>query len=436
MHLQILSNDPPGVVLNGPSLERHLSGKARSLFLLLAAESASDRHILRDEVHALPDWHGMAPESVGKQVARLIDTLAAEGHDLVEWQQKTNGWRLKPVVRTSIDEDTRQRARKALAAMDWHNWARFAAAPVPEIVPWALGNLQAILAMTAGEADTSYAQLRASFESAGHQDLLAISNVLATRVGQRLEQPHLPVPPVRNRVRSVFEAAVEHRRRAAYAVRAPAAEWPRLRIDLEESLNETSASGDLTTLAVVLNACAVLDRRLGSHESALACIKEALPLAIFSGDLILMQNVLFNFGNILSEVQRKDPSAFAGVDPLALLEADMAIRSRFGIGKDSAQAELLVAYLAWERGDIPRAHTALASAKPIIAVNRSAADKALYLRVEGLILNDSADPADQEAGRLRLEEAAILFEAVGNTPAAAVARSEAAGEGRVTRQQG
>lgn len=410
--------------------KKRLNGKARSFFLLLAAESEVGRHVLRDEVHALPDWRSMAFESVGKQVARLVDTLAAEGYDLVDCQQKTNGWRLKPHVCQALDAETRARAAEALAALDWRRWARFATAPVEEVVPWALGNLDSLLAMTSGQADASYARLRQGFEAARHPDLHAIANVLATRVGQRLERAHLPVPPARHRVCSLFEAAVEHRRHAAYAVRAPSAEWPGLRTELEQSLNEIFARGDLTTLAVLLNACAVLDRRLGEHARALDCIKEALPLAIFSGDLILMQNVLFNFGNILSEIQRSDPAACAGTDPLALLEADMSIRRRFGLGKDSAQAELLVAYLAWERHEVPRAQAALDSAEPIITLSRSHADRALYLRVEGLIFMDSPDPDLRHLGRARLEEAAALFETAGNAPAAAVARAEGLSGGR------
>ncbi|MFQ3665634.1 MAG: hypothetical protein SNJ79_06300 [Sphingomonadaceae bacterium] len=45
-------------------------------------------------------------ESVGKQVARLLDRLMADGFDLIEWKGKTRCWRLKPEVRQALDADT------------------------------------------------------------------------------------------------------------------------------------------------------------------------------------------------------------------------------------------------------------------------------------------------------------------------------------------
>lgn len=414
-----LDGDRNRLVLLADGRTVTLRGKMVEFFGLLLA---SDGWITTSAVHALPAWRGMAHESVGKQVARHIDTLRAKGHDLVDWQGKTMASQLKPAVKAGLDAALPGRARAWLEGRQASSARRFGAVDAAAMAQWALRSAAATIAITTGEAKAGYSALKQAYAGIDHPDLLAITNVLATRIGQRLEEPHDPVPGGLGSYPSVFEQAVEARRMAAYAIRSDSTAWEAQVLGLKRLLPRLSAGGSLTSMAYVHNGLALLLRRLGRHAEALEHVQEAVPLAIFSGDLTLIQSVLFNFGNILSELRRSQPHALPGVDPLQLLEADITIRQQFGLGKDSAQAELLLAYLAYENGELDRAARWLDASAAIIAVNKAPADRALFHRVAGL-LACARQPGSAE-GLAELDHAITLFDRVGNRASADCVRAE------------
>lgn len=398
-------------------------GKIVELFCLLLAE---DRWIVLEDVAALPAWQAMARVSIGKQVARQIDTQSKQGFDLIDWRRKTNGWRLRPEVRASLDAESVNAARTLLEDRKAGTFERFASVPNGEMGRWALNAANAALAMTAGNAEQGYDILKVAYSETHHPDLLDIANVIATRIGQRLEQPHRPVPGSASTLASVFSVSVEARRLAAYAIRSDSASWDDQLKGLKHILPRLSPAVGFTSQAYVLNAIAMLLRRLGRHYEALRYAKEAVPLAIFSGDFTLMQSAFFTFGNVVSEIGRIDPAAVADVDPLALLEVDLAIRNHFALGKDSAQAELLLAYLAWEHGDHDRATTYLGAAADIVAVNRVPADRALFHRISGLLQISLANGLACPDGLAELDLAISLFDKIGNNASAVFVRRERA----------
>jgi hypothetical protein len=207
---------------------------------------------------------------------------------------------------------------------------------------------------------------------------------------------------------------VEAQRAASYAIRTDSAAWRGQVVELKAMLSRVSAAGNFTTLAYVHNALALLHRRLGDHTAALVHITEAAPLAIFSGDIPLMQSVLFNFGNILSEMPvDSNHDVYWGLAK-DLIEADISIRQRFSLGKDSAQAELLLAGFALDAGALDKAKGYLDAAQAIIEVSKIPADEALAARITGLLRLKQGDPSGLEC----LDFAISLFTAVGNQPAA------------------
>jgi tetratricopeptide (TPR) repeat protein len=419
MAIITLDSDRHRLVLMGAAGTTTLRGKMVEFFGLLLG---SEGWITAAAVHALPAWRGMAHESVGKQVARQIDALRTQGHDLVDWQGKTMAWQLKPAVKAGLDPDLPARARDWLDARQAVGARRFGAVDAAAMAQWAMRSAAATIAITTGEAKAGYSALKQAYAGIDHPDLLAITNVLATRIGQRLEEPHDPVPGGLGSYPSVFEQAVEARRMAAYAIRSDSTAWEGQVQGLKRLLPRLAAGGSLTSMAYVHNGIALLLRRLGRHAEALEHVQEAVPLAIFSGDLTLIQSVLFNFGNILSELRRSQPDALPGVDPLQLLEADIAIRQQFGLGKDSAQAELLLAYLAYENGELDRAQRWLAESAAIIAVNKAPADRALFHRVSGLLA--CARQPGSAAGLADLDHAIALFDRLGNKASADCVRAE------------
>jgi hypothetical protein len=394
-----------------------LRGRALPLLCLLISEQG--RTIVSEEVHALPGWSNMARDSVGKQVARIIDGLEEKGLPLITWRNKTNGWQLAAEIAAGLQPETRAAAQDWLKARGWAQASRFSSVPPASVAKWALAAGSAALAMTEGRTADGLRSLRRAYEASDHPDLKAIADVLATRIGQRLSPPHAPVRREQG-PRSVFDIALEARRTAAYAIQSESSRWASQVKELRAILPELMTAGSLTTQAYVHNALALLLRRLGEHKQALAHAAEAAPLAVFSGDLTLMQAVFFNFGNIASELRRQDPAAVPEGLAISLIEADRAIRNRFSLGMDSAQAELLLAYLAYEEGALDQADIYLNDARTIIAVSRIPADQALEARISGLVQLARGD----KAGLARLDLAITLFEAIGNAAAAAHVRGE------------
>jgi len=281
------------------------------------------------------------------------------------------------------------------------------------------GCLNRPLAITEGRTADGGESLRRAYAAADHPDLKAIADVLATRIRQRLSPPHAPVAREHG-PRTVFDIALEARRIAAYAIQSDSSKWASQIAELLALLSDLTAVGSLTTQAYVHNALALLYRRLGEHHVALSHAAEAAPLAVFSGDLTLMQAVFFNFGNIASELRRLDPAAIPEGLPIALIEADRAIRKRLGLGMDSAQAELLLAYLALEANALEQAEAYLIDARTIIAVSQVPADQALEARIAGLLVIARGDMA----GLAMLDRAISLFDEIGNAAAANHVRGE------------
>lgn len=421
-----LSGSDRVLVLRRRQTDLRLRGNAVQ-FVLALIGIEHPRYLTRDALHRLGKWRAMSAESVGKQAARIVDKLNDRFGPLVEWELKTASWRFRGDVFASIPATVRQQARKLLEQSDWKSALRFDTLPTSLISQWAHLCASALADTTEGKAEVGYAKLLQAYQLTQHDDLRAITDVLATRAGQTLPRPHLPVPPAN--AASAFQEAAEARRLAAYARMASSAEWESHLNSLRRSLMRVIETGDTATQAILFNAMAILARRLGRIDEAVDCAREAIALAIFSGDLILIQNVSFNLGNIISGQARNDNVAGQAQSYERLLQLDIELRQRLNIGKDSAQAELLCAYLNYERGDIAVAQTFLEHARPIIAVSQQPYDIALYQRVAGLCLCAANDPQSEShaQGLEALETAIAIYSEHGNLIAAhEVARDRAA----------
>ena len=413
------------ILLSDGNKEKLVRGNASQLICLLII-SDQDEYMFCNQVHRLPAWQTMMLSSVCKQVARHIKNLSDEGFDIVEYLKKTDGWKLKPKLYSSLSVDEKNKAKALLASFNWSQWRRFSDVDTHSVSAWTLQNTEALLQMTTGHVELAYETLKAGYVHANNNDLLSISNILASRIGSRLPTPHLPVEPEVQESLSYFEQAVFARRLAANAVSGNSDQWHASALELEDLLPQLAVRGNLTTQAVVLNALALLHKRLQNWNLALAYIEEAAPLAVFSGDVILIQNVIFNFGNLLSEMARLEQYDIPADQYLKLLEMDLKIRHTLGIGKDSAQAELLLAYLNFETGNLDEATRYLQKSKDIISLSTASADLALYNRIDGLIeiqmCQQSGDSLD--VGLSKLDIAASVFTKIGNHASADYVREE------------
>jgi len=394
-----------------------LRGKAVE-FVLALVTSARGEFVSRDELHRLPAWKTMSSGSVGKQAARITDKINSQFGAVIEWGLKTGNWRLGPAVHDAISDATRQQCRSILSRSDWKAILRFDMVPAHSAARWMQLCGSALADLTEGEAQVGYQKLRQASALSDHEGIAAISDVLATRMGQALPRAHLPVPS--DPATSTFLEAAEARRMASYARLSPSSEWAH-RLDLlQRRLLRMVQLGDTATQAVLFNAMAILARRLGRMEQALDCIREAAALAIFSGDILLIQNISFNFGNIITGIQRENPAMFPPDTGLSLLRLDIELRERLKIGKDSAQAELLCAYLSHEKGKFEETRNYLAKADAIIAQSRQALDLALRDRVFGLLACDTNAPGTLQyaEGLAALQKSAVRYRQHGNLIAA------------------
>lgn len=381
------------IVVASPGRRLAMRGKAVE-FVLALITATPGSSVLRDELHRLHGWKMMSSGSVGKQAARITDKINAHLGPVIEWGMKTGSWRFKPVVHASIPEGIRDQARTALARNDWAGMLRFDTVPAQSVARWMQLCGSALADMTEGKATVGYQKLRQASELSDHEGITAIGDVLATRIGQALPRAHLPVPSASSS--SAFLEAAEARRMAAYARLSPSSDWQRQFDLLHRRLLRMIQTGDTATQANLFNALAVLARRMGQMDKALDCIREAAALAIFSGDIVLIQNISFNFGNIITGIARNNSVPFPPEIYLGLLQLDIELRERLHIGKDSAQAELLCAYLAHERGRYDETQVFLTKADAIIEQSCQPLDLALRDRIRGLLgcdTNAAGSPA-------------------------------------------
>ena len=373
--------DEGALILHGPTTEKLLSDKYADFFCLLIVADAGVL-VDRDMVAQCSSWSANQTVSAGKQIARFLDQLANMGCHPVIALQKTYAWRLAEHVHAAIDGTTRARAKDRLSASRQHLHHK---TDIPALLRWYRVNFQALVDMTTGKAETGYALLRNCMTATSKDEYWSISNVLATRIEQRMADQRLPVMPSIKSLSAPLARAIEIRRNAAYAIYSESGEWPQLEAVFRRELASMAHSGDFTTIAILQNALGVLQRRQGKFETALEHMKEAAPLAIFSGDLILIQNVAFNLANICSEIHRQNPSAILPDQYIDLLKYDVILRDTMALGRDSAQTELLLSYLLYEAGDDTQARHYLDMANTIITETQVEVDQALSHRICGLL---------------------------------------------------
>ncbi len=389
-----------------------LTGKYLDFFCLLIAADAGAM-VDRDTLVRCASWSANQPVSAGKQVARFMSNLVKNGMNPLVSTHKTHAWRLATDAHKSIDAKTRavakDRAVMLLATLPHST-------DINILMHWYRINFQALVDMTTGKAGTGYEALRTCMNSTENEEYFAISNVLATRIEQRMADQRLPIMPSIKVPGSPLARAIEIRRNAAYAIYAHSTEWPQLEQLFRRELAQMSHSDDFTSIAILQNALGVLQRRQGHLENALAHVQAAAPLAIFSGDLILIQNVAFNLANIASEIHRKNPGAILPEGFIALLKYDVVLRDTMALGRDSAQTELLLAYLLFESGADDDARHYLAMANGIIADTQVEVDQALSHRISGLL---SARSGNTVAARDQLAQARAIYAEAGYRAAAA-----------------
>lgn len=393
----------------------------------LLVSRKSDPTIFVTEAKALPYWstRKTTVESVGKAIHKFVIDLG-QIKFLQSIGKQTQEWQLTPAAIQAIDEELLSTSKQVVSKFSWNNPKHFADSMPQTVASWMENSVECLLKLTEGDPQASAELLQNEWAKPVNEVLKEITAVLDAKVKSRTSNDHPKTPATISPEMSAFEVAAAARRLASAAVASDSSEWTGYVERIQTALPAVSEKGYTTTAAVLLNALAVTEKRLDNMADALDHIKEAAPLAFFSGDLILIQQLSFNFANILWENWKIDPTICEPRDYERLLEIDIAIRQDHGIGRDSAQAEILAAYFRYEREDHAGTVNFLRIARSIIRSSKQRQDYAFYFRVTGLRRSRfRVTTQSLKNARKCLLKSAEYYRAVGNMTYAETATSEA-----------
>lgn len=367
----------------------------------------------------LPFWASRKTQknSIGKAIRRLENDLSNLGLGIFFSKEREHftDWQLTTDALSSATPEILSTVSEIVAEYRWRLGDRFSNSAPADVAYWMNNSVESLLKLTEGNAKASLDFLQKNDARCNDEGLKEITAVHDARVRSRLGGiPELPAVSI-GRDMKAFEVATAARKLASEAVRSRSKDWEAYSAKIYAALPMVQEKDYTTTTAVLLNALAVIDKRRRQFTDALVHIKEAAPLAFFSGDLILIQQVVFNFSNILWENWKINPTVCSQQDYLDLLELDITIRQRHKIGFDSAQAELLAAFFRVENNDLEEASNYLNLARPIIRKSRQMQDYAFYYRVAGLLRGRfGTSEACRIKGYKRLLMSARYYDAVGN----------------------
>lgn len=372
-------------VVLGDSPTREFRGQWVAFYGLLAlrAESATDAAFLAaEELGRFDRWQHKVPASIGKEVSRHLSRLDADGlAGLVGHRGKTRQWRLQAA------DVSMYPTRDAVA-----QWLEDRRAPPAVPALGALGTLvQATLALHAGRTEQA---MQAALDSVpeGANDA-AWRAVVAGRAAQRTDEGD-QIQSLHDELESRGGAAV----RAARARLAALGVYDQRYFDPAERLvalrglaGRLEAGGDVGSLGAVLNVMGLLARRAARPEEGAGHLRRACSLFGLCGDMGSLQAALFNLALCRSDVlqRRSEPP---DDDAMELIDLCLAICSSFGVGRDSAQAEITGCRWSLHRGEVNRARSYLDEARRIVEVLPSDFEHACFLRARAELALATSDP--------------------------------------------
>lgn len=170
---------------------------------------------------------------------------------------------------------------------------------------------------------------------------------------------------------------------------------------------------DIAGLCRALNIRGNMRRRASNDAAGLPDFQLASALAITTGDNDLVQASLFN---MLASLEFSD--AVSPQEKIEGAELNSWFCAQFNIGKDSAQAELLLSQFYVEAGDFAQATATIKRAAALLTSERNATDVAFFLyattnlRTQKAIQSGTPLPPDRI--RAKLNRAGGIYKRVGN----------------------
>ncbi|WP_437755401.1 hypothetical protein [Sorangium sp. So ce1389] len=340
-----------------------------------SSDSSEGAFLSAEELGRVGPWRHKAAASVGKEVARHLAWLERQGlAQVVSSKGRTKSWRLalSPASvrlrpdRASVEGWIRGRASQGAAEETW----------IDDLQRLA----EATAALQQGQAESVVDRLQQPLSYRGEPALEAWAALLSGRAAFQHDDHALLVDLYESWLRrpDAVGRTVGARLRALVAYKNRFDDPAGALASLRKLAADLELGGDVSALASVLNIAGLLATRTGEPRAGVVHHLRAAALFGIVGDYPSLQGALFNLANCRRQVLQK-----AGQPPdetvFTLVELCRLICRRFGVGADSAQAEIAAARWSFEAGDWPRARHYLAEAEALVRRIESVFDQACFL---------------------------------------------------------
>ncbi len=346
-------------------------------------------YVSAEELARVGPWRHKTVASVGKEVARHLAWLEQQGlADAVSSRGRTKAWCLEiPVALVDF-----RPGRVAVEA-----WASSRSSQVTAQETWidTIARLvEAMAALQQGQAESALEHASKPLGYQGEPALAAWSALLVGRAAFQHDDQELLIDTYETWLRrpDAVGKSVGSRLRALVAFKNRFEDTTSSLSSLRKLAADLEVSGDVSALAAVLNIMGVLSMRMSDTRAGLEYHLRAAALFGIAGDFPSLQGALFNLANCRRRAQMQANLApDEGV--FKLIELCRLVCKCFGVGADSAQAEIAAARWALEMTDIPRARQYLVEAEKIVIRIESSFDQACFLVVRAEL--EHADPTGE-----------------------------------------
>ena len=346
------------VSLRSPDTYQPLQGQWTSFYLALALQAYLPGHpppfLEAHDLRLLGPWFHKKPGSVGKEIARHHQDLVELGLDnLILHDGRTKRWRLNVPPEEIELLPSREECETWLREQRWDPVD--AVEEFPEtLVAWLVHTTRALIRLEEGEIDAGLRLIDEAKREHGDSVLLcAIAELVELRLWARVGKYPEPSPSLSQCPGNIGRALSA---RATLAqVLAPAIDPSHLESAIEHSkklLTRLENIPDINGLGIAHNVLGVLLRRRKNFDQAVKSLRYAAALLVASYDLITLQAAVFNLGHTLSELARDEKELR---EALKLVELDREICVALGLGRDSAQAEIVAGTICLELGELEAA---------------------------------------------------------------------------------
>lgn len=381
---RIVADTQGGVVsLTQKRSSRSFRGQWVVFYTALALQGKSSSCLDAQELQLLGPWFLKKPESVGKEVARHLHDLSRCGlADLISHEGRTKRWRLNIPAENIELLPSPEHCEAWLRQQQWDLLGGIEKIP-RSIGPWLSCITKATIRMQQGRIPEGLEFIQAAKRQHTDSTLLqSIAELLDLRLYARIGEYPEPGAALQQDIGGIGKALLI---RAGLA-QALAPEFDNLDLAIETLRRQTLRLGnlpDINGLGTAYNVLGVLFRRRGELKLAERYLRYAAALLAASSDLPTLQAAIFNLGHTLYELATSEEDLR---ESLELIKLDREICSSLGMGKDSAQAEIVAGSVCLRLGDIEQALCWLGEGQRIVEVLKSDYNRAGVLRLHAEIL--------------------------------------------------